>query len=47
MRRSLLSSEHGYFANIYTEKGPSLGVRKAVTGGGAKEGLGAFAPPVI
>ena len=45
-RRSLLSSEHSYFANIYTQKGTSLRGQKAVTGG-LKEGLEAFGPPVI
>ena len=45
-KRSLLSSEHVCFANIYTQRGLSLGVRKAVTGeaeGG--NGKGELLPP--
>ena len=47
-RRSLLSAEHGYFANIYTQKGPSMGRgQKTLTKGVEGEAGEAFTPLVI
>lgn len=47
-RRSLLCSKHGYFANTYRQKGPSVGGKK-LSLGGRKEGMGGFClpPPTI
>ena len=41
---SLLSSEHGFFSNIYTQKRPSLKGKQLSVWGGRKDGLGGFCP---
>ena len=47
MRRSLLSSEHDYFAAIYTQETFTEGGKEMSLRGGRRRGWGAVAPPVI